>query len=265
MQIGAQLYTVHKHTTTLEDFSATLRKVADIGYKSVQVSGTCAYEPEWLRDELAKNDLRCVITHIPPARILEEGAEKIVRDHNIFGCSNIGIGMMPKYTGNGVWTFEDYKIFRENFIPVAKQMKELGAKLHYHNHYQEFQNEFSEKSLLDYMVEDFGDTLDFTLDLGWAAYGGQDVEKLIKKFDGHLSRIHLKDYMEPIPEGIEEERAYLRPIYEGILDYDSYIKALAKTDCEYMLVEQDRSYDEDEFECLRRSYENVTKRFPETK
>ena len=31
MQIGAQLYTAHNHTKTLEDFSATLKKVADIG------------------------------------------------------------------------------------------------------------------------------------------------------------------------------------------------------------------------------------------
>ena len=57
MQIGAQLYTAHNRTKTLEDFSATLKKVADIGYRSVQVSGTCAYEPEWLRDELTMNNL----------------------------------------------------------------------------------------------------------------------------------------------------------------------------------------------------------------
>lgn len=35
--------------------------------------------------------------------------------------------------------------------------------------------------------------------------------------------------------------------------------------CEYMFVEQDYCYDEDEFECLRRSYVNVTERFAQTK
>ncbi len=266
MKIGAQLFTVHNHTQTLEDFSATLRKVADLGYETVQVSGTCPYEPEWLRDELSKNGLECVLTHISPARILEEGADKIVANHKVFGCRNIGIGIMPFYTGGKVWTLEDYHIFREKFIPVAKRMQELGATLHYHNHFQEFQNAFEEKSLLDCMLEDFPEgSLNITLDLGWAAWAGQDVVKLIEKYNGYLSRIHLKDYMEPIPEGIKEERAYLRPIYEGILDYDTYIKALAKTDCEYMLVEQDNSYGEDEFDCLKRSYENVTSRFPNVK
>ena len=43
MEIGAQLYTVREHTKTLEDFSRTLEKIAAIGYRNVQVSGTCAY------------------------------------------------------------------------------------------------------------------------------------------------------------------------------------------------------------------------------
>ena len=266
MKIGAQLYTVHNHTQTLEDFSATLKKVADIGYKTVQVSGTCPYDPEWLRDELTKNNLECVLTHINPQRILDEGADKIVADHKIFGCHNIGIGSLPKYVEGNGWSVEDYSIFREKFIPIAKRMRDLGATLHYHNHFQEFQNAFAEKNLLDRMLEDFPEgSLNITLDLGWAGWAGQDVVKLIEKYNGYLSRIHLKDYMEPIPAGIDENLAYLRPIYEGVLDYDAYIKALSKTDCEYMLVEQDNSYGEDEFDCLRRSYENVTSRFPNTK
>ena len=54
MIIGAQLYTLRDYCKNLDDFSETLKKVADIGYTSVQVSGTCAYEAEWLRDELKR-------------------------------------------------------------------------------------------------------------------------------------------------------------------------------------------------------------------
>ena len=46
MQIGAQLYTVREHTRNLDDFSETLKKIADIGYKTVQVSGTCRIRAE---------------------------------------------------------------------------------------------------------------------------------------------------------------------------------------------------------------------------
>ncbi len=50
MQIGAQLYSVRKYTQTLEDFSKTLKTISDIGYRVVQVSGTCAYDPYWLKE-----------------------------------------------------------------------------------------------------------------------------------------------------------------------------------------------------------------------
>ncbi len=261
MQIGAQLYTVHEHTKTLEDFSATLKKVADIGYKSVQVSGTCPYEPEWLRDELAKNDLKCVITHISPARIVNE-TEEVVRQHAIFGCKHIGIGGLPLEMRGSL---EGYEAFKKEYLPAALKMRDLGAKLMYHNHWFEF-DKLDGKDVIERILEDFPeDSIDFTLDLGWAAFAGKDVVELIKMLDGRLSRIHLKDFADMPEDGSIDTVAYLRPIYEGKLDYDAYINALAKTNCEYMLVEQDYSYDECAFDCLRRSYENVTKRFPNVK
>ena len=267
MQIGAQLYSVRKYTQTLEDFSKTLKTISDIGYRVVQVSGTCAYDPHWLKEELDKNNLKCVLTHTAKADQLEGGDEslrKVVEFHKVFGCRNIGIGGMP---GHLAENFEDrWEPFREKYVPIARRLQEMGAVLNFHNHYLEFQGKFAEKSVLDRILEDFPKgSVEFTLDLGWAAYAGEDVVKLIEKYKGLLSRIHLKDYSDNIPAGIEEKRAYLRPIYEGKLDYDAYIRALAKAGCEYMLVEQDSCYGEDEFDCLRRSYENVTKRFPEVK
>lgn len=261
MQIGAQLYSAHKRLQTLEDFDAGLKKVADIGYRSVQVSGTCPYEPEWLRDTLQKYGLICAITHINPARIIEE-TEAVVQQHAIFGCKNIGIGGMPNPMRGSL---EGYEEFRKQFLPAALKIRDMGAKLHYHNHWFEF-DRLDGKDVLQRILEDFPeDSIDFTLDLGWAAFGGQDVLALIDTLKGRLSRVHLKDYAPMPADGSITTAAYLRPIYEGQLPYDDYIKALAKAGTEYMLVEQDYSYDEDEFECLRRSYVNVTGRFPETK
>ena len=41
MEIGAQLFTVRDYAKTLDDFAKTLEKIAKIGYRVVQVSGTC--------------------------------------------------------------------------------------------------------------------------------------------------------------------------------------------------------------------------------
>ena len=162
-------------------------------------------------------------------------------------------------------SLEGYEEFKKQFLPAALKIRDLGAKLHYHNHWFEF-DKLDGKDVLQRILEDFPeDSIDFTLDLGWAAFGGQDVVALINQLKGRLSRIHLKDYADMPADGSVTTPAYLRPIYEGKLPYDDYINALKKAGCEYMLVEQDYSYGEDEFEILRRSYVNVTSRFPEVK
>ena len=83
MKIGAQLYTVRDFCKTKKKFAETLERVADIGYKTVQVSGTCKYEPEWLEEQLKKCDLKCVITHIPADDLIKNPA-KVARDHYTF-------------------------------------------------------------------------------------------------------------------------------------------------------------------------------------
>ena len=52
MKIGAQLYTVRHACKDLDSFAETLKRVADMGYTTVQVSGTCDYEAEWLAEQL---------------------------------------------------------------------------------------------------------------------------------------------------------------------------------------------------------------------
>lgn len=261
MQIGAQLYTVRKHFTNLEDFDKGLKTTADLGYRAVQVSGTCAYDPYWLRDELQKYDLTCAITHIPPERLMNE-LEKVVSDHNVFGCKHIGIGGIP-----APWwgTMDGYYEFRKVFIPIAEKMRDMGSKLMFHNHAIEFQD-FDGDYIFNRLLEDFPeDALSFTLDCGWADFAGQDVPKLIESLKGRLPRIHLKDYADLPADGSIENAPYMRPIYEGKMDYDAIINALKNAGTEYCLVEQDNCYDEEPFECLRRSYNNVIARFPEMK
>ncbi len=261
MKIGAQLYTVCQHTQTLEGLAASLKRVADIGYRAVQVSGTCPYDPAWLRDALQENSLACVITHTDPELIVRN-AEQVVRDHAVFGCKHIGIGAMPNEMRGSL---EGYETFKKQFLPAALKLRDMGAKLMYHNHWFEFDPLYG-VDLIRRMRDDFpADALDFTLDVAWAAYAGEDVLKLIGELDGRLSRIHLKDYADMPADGSIDTPAYLRPIYEGKLDFDAFIPALEKAGCEYALVEQDWSYEEDPFVCLQRSYESVTKRFPNMK
>ena len=164
MQIGAQLYTAHQRTQTLEDFANTLERVAQIGYRSVQVSGTCDYNPKWLKDKLEKYGLKCIITHTAPDKLIN-ATEYVIEDHNVFDCKYIGLGGMP-----AIWN-PDYTIdqalvdFKIVFLEPAKKIKDGGKYFIYHNHDNEFVKLQDGRTHYDAMIEDVpADTLGFTVD-----------------------------------------------------------------------------------------------------
>ena len=245
MKIGAQLFTVRDFAKDLDSFSETLKKVANIGYTTVQVSGTCEFEAEWLRDELAKNGLTCVLTHTKADKMIEDPI-KVCRDHDIFGCRNIGLGAMSGRK-NGMDTA--YRTFVEQFTPVIKKFNENGHKFFYHNHHSEFTKDENGMLYLDRMCEDFSpDLLGITFDTYWAQFGGADPAYQLSKLKGRVECIHLKDL------AIVNEAQRMAAVGDGNINFARVFNVAEDVGVEYMLVEQDDCYEEDPFECLKRSY-----------
>lgn len=249
MEIGAQLYTVREYAKTLEDLSDTLKKIYDIGYRVVQVSGTCSYEPQWLKNQLDSIGLKCAITHYNIDRIANE-TDQVVNEHKQFDCNYIGIGGTKTGLKNGM---SDYIDFCNEFKPAGKRIAELGLKLMYHNHHMELgrpakgQPVYLEKMSTDFEPEELG----FTLDTYWIQAGGGNPAKWIKKLSGRVDCVHLKDMT------FADGQTRMAPIYEGNMDFDEILAACESAGTKYLLVEQDDCYGENPFECLRTSYNNL--------
>ena len=244
MVIGAQLYTVEKFCQNLDDLSETLKKVADMGYASVQLSGVCDYDPTWMKEQLDKNGLTCSLTHIPLAKMKEETI-KVCRDHDILGCKYIGLGMMP---GIREVTEETYGAFVNEVRPIAETFAKEGHKFFYHNHHYEFMRSDNGKLYMERMMEDFAPELfGFTLDTYWVQFGGANPLEWMERLKGRIECIHLKDMK------IVGKEQRMAPVGEGNINFAKIVEAAADLGVEHMLVEQDKSYDEDPFECLRKS------------
>ncbi len=243
MELGAQLFTLREYCKNLEDFSETLKKVADMGYKTVQVSGTCAYEGQWLADELKKNDLRCVITHTPMDKI-RDLTDTVIADHQTFDCRYVGIGCAPNCFAKGE---EDMKALCDTIDAASQKLADKGMLLMYHNHACEFQRGIDGRKYFDRLVQDYDPkVLGFTLDTFWAQLGGMTVTDLIRSMKGRVPCVHLKDV------DVHVNTPVTAPVGHGNMNFDAILAACADADAKYLLVEQDDCY-EDPFVCLKKS------------
>ena len=97
------------------------------------------------------------------------------------------------------------------------------------------------------IAEDFSaDELGFILDTYWIQKGGADPAQWIEKFSGRLPVIHLKDYAYD---------AMMAVVGEGNINFDRVFEKAESAGVQYMMVEQDKCYGEDPFDCLKRSYD----------
>ena len=150
MIVGAQFYTIREFCKDLDNLAESLKKVADIGYTTVQLSGVCPYDPAWMKEQLDKNGLKCVITHNSSDALSNE-PERLVKDHDILDCKYIGLGGHKIKDEDGM----RYDDFFTKYLNTAKVFKENGKYFMYHNHAHEFRK-LDGKLILDKLAEDKG-------------------------------------------------------------------------------------------------------------
>jgi len=249
MILGAQLYTVREFMKTEEDFARTMEKIAAIGYKYVQVSGIGAVSAECIAKAVRDTGLKVILTHTNPTRILNE-TEKVIEEHELFGCDGIGIGGIFNYKP---WGIESFKRFADDFAPAIEKITKAGKHFLYHNHKFEFERCPDKKLFLEYIMNASPDLM-LTFDTYWAQAGGADPADAIEKYAGKIFTTHLKDMR------IINNEQVMAEVGEGNMNFDRIIDSCLKAGIRYHMVEQD-IVPADPFDSLAISYKNIMTRY----
>jgi sugar phosphate isomerase/epimerase len=247
--LGAQLYTVRDHMKTLPDIVKGLKRVADIGYTTVQVSGVGKVDPKDLAAALRDNGLACVATHIGWDRCLND-LDGVIRDHKAWGCRHVAIGGLPEaYHGA-----DGLKRFVGELAPVCERLAKEGMDFSYHNHAHEFVR-VGAKTWLETLYDSTSpDLLKAELDTYWVQTGGGDPAAWVRKLAGREPLLHLKD----MAIGPDKKQRFAE-IGEGNLNWTAILKAAEESGVESLLIEQDLCYERDPFESLAISYRNLSR------
>ena len=246
-RIGAQYYTLRATTKTIEDFEETCRKVKEIGYKLVQISGTPLGAKE-MREVLDKYELEVVTTH----RNFDDfvnNLDEIIDYNRTLGCELCGVGSMPGAYRNDA---EGVSKFIAEMNEAAAKLREAGMYFGYHNHAFEFMK-IDGKFIMDRLIEESDpENVKFIVDTYWLQYGGVNPVAYIKKLGARAMAVHYKDYK--IAPGSKVEIA---EIGEGNLDWEAITAACDEAGTRWALVEQDICQ-RDPFESMKMSYDYLT-------
>jgi sugar phosphate isomerase/epimerase len=244
---GAQLYTLRDHCKTIHDIAETCRKVAAIGYTSVQISAFGPVDPDDVARVMQDNQLTVASTHLSWERMLTD-LDSVIQEHKLWQCAHPAIGGLPGeyHSADGV------KRFIDELAPVAARLAAEGMDFSYHNHNHELVR-YGEKTWLAMLYDQAPpDMLKAEIDTYWIQAGGGDPAAWVARCAGREPLLHCKDMA--MGPGREQRFA---PVGEGNLNWPAILNAAEAGGVEYYLVEQDVTYDLDPFEALAVSFRNL--------
>lgn len=230
MKIAAQLYTVHKFLGTQEDMEMTFKRVKEMGYDDIQLSGAGYMDQEkanFVESLLKKYDLNICVTHMSFEQ-LDTELEALMAYHEQWNCKYIGIGSMPgEFRGK-----DGYSKFIKWANNIGERLSEKGMIFVYHNHRFEFEK-YDGKTGMELLAEGFNDHVQFLLDTYWVQAGGANPVSWIKRLSGKVDIVHFKDF------GIVDNEPFFAEIGSGNLEWNDIIAACNEAGVRFAAIERD--------------------------
>jgi len=255
-KIGLQLYTLR--TDLSKDLEGTLKKVAAIGYKEVELFGYndgkfFGKTPKEFKSILDGLGLDPVSGHYGAGVQMKDQKGTLSNDWQRAVDDAASIGQ--KYVNCAYLTdgerksIDDYKKYVDLFNKSGEVAKKAGLQFGYHNHDFEFKK-MDGQLPYDIIASTDPDLVKLELDLYWIVKAGLDPVDLFKKYPGRFPLWHVKD-MDKGDQSFAE-------VGTGSIDFKKIFDARKIAGMTHFFVEQDVAKIP-ALEAIDISFKNVTK------
>lgn len=267
LPVGVQVYSVRDYAE--KDFKGTMQKIKEMGYDGVELAGLYGLEPEYIRSVLDELELPAISAHVPFQELAAD-IEGTVAKYVTIGVKYIAIPYLMEEDRPGTDKFPgNLEIMKK----IGECCNKNGITMVYHNHDFEFQKMPNGQFALDYIYTEIGpDLLKTELDTCWVKVAGQSPVDYIKKYANRCPVVHLKDFIKEGAAsnmyeliGIETEKKKdegkfeFRPVGSGMQDFPPILEAAVDSGAQWVIVEQDQSYDTPSIEAIKQSREYLKK------
>ena len=262
-KVGLQLYSVRDAME--KDMDATLKAVKEMGYDYVEFAGYFGKTAEEVKALLDKYELKAISVHQATDLFEKEGKAAV----DYLNTIGVEYSAIPWYDKNELYNNWDETV--KKFAEVSKLLKAGGIQLMYHNHDFEFVK-IDGEYVLDKLYRTLdAETLMPEIDTCWVHYAGVDPSKYVRKYAGRIKVLHLKDFVckklggGPVYALIDEDGNEIKnqskedngfkftPVGSGIQNWNEILTAADEAGVEYVIVEQDDSYETPSLEAAKMS------------
>jgi sugar phosphate isomerase/epimerase len=282
LEFGVCLYSVH--TELQKDYLHTIEKVAEIGYKNVELLAGFTIDKRFgetipvkvLKNKFKELGLNTISTHetIPQGYdLLAQDWDRILEYNSELGCERI---VIPAVWAKGV---ADTLDAAEQLNKLGKRCKQFGEQLYLHTHALEFK-EVDHHTLSDLLFDNTDpEYLKFEVDMAWAMRGGADPLSILKKLGSRCDIVHQKDISKntnPVNlfELITDEddeldimqvyRKYVKPgdfvdLGEGIFDFETVYNSIKQMGHVKYTFAENEGKNADRFKSIENDYKVMKK------
>ncbi len=240
-KIGLQLYTVR--SLLKNDFEGTLAKVAEAGYREVELAGLFDRSPQDVRKILDKNGLTVPSSHVD-FKTVEGDWPKALETAHTLGQSFI----VCPFIEENMRTPDGWKHAADAFNRAGEASKKAGIQFAYHNHNWEFKTDKGEMPYEILLTKTDPNLVKMEMDLFWTVKGKQDPLTYFNRYPGRFPLVHVKDM---------KKNGEMTEVGSGDIDFKKIFAQSEKAGIQHYFVEHDEP--KDPIESIKTSYDYLSK------
>lgn len=223
-KLGLQMYTVRD--AAAKDFAGTIREVGRIGYDGIEHGGAGPLGVPEFKALNASLKLDPFGAHTGLQGLQGEKLPETLAYYASLGTRFLAIS--DRRDDEAGW-----KACGAALNAAGRAAAAHGITMQYHNHAHELTQKFGGRCALDVLIAETDPAhVKFQLDVGWVTRAGEDPVVWLRKLEGRIRTIHVKDTTAP-PD------AQWTEVGNGILPLGLVHKAAQALGVEWYVVEQD--------------------------
>lgn len=243
-EFGFQLSSIAPYLTTEEQIRSSLQKIAEIGYKAVQLQSVPdEVEDAVIRQALADAHLDCIALQVDYPDGFGEDPERAIRRALTCGCRYLTVAVIPwdvdsveKLNAFAVKLNRIYELITKAglifaFHPIGPDFRLMdGVPV-----YERLMRQMPADMQLTFCVHStFGSTVTY--------------EEVLDRYKGRVDLVHFKDSIL-----LEDGKVQLMPLGEGRQDWKPVAQACERADVKWIFAEQEH-WTRDAFDCAATSF-----------